>query len=192
MQNDEEEENETPSSIRLIFPLASERPARAEIVLNHERILGFFAAHAYIDPTQFVLSCINKFQEHVHEQETTHVVKHDALLNIKEEYQRLRILKQNMASTLKAAYHEQMKLVDAIQLDSLGQYLGPKFDMNGEESKRPTKREEEPPSFRCPHCNIYVFCSKKSLAAHARSCIKKTASQKRARQDDSSITVVSK
>jgi hypothetical protein len=136
------------------------------ITLDNDRIRGFFEAHPYIEPTRFVLSCIAKFQEHMFEDETTHVVKHDVLMDLKEEFQTFLYKKQTCIRLLKSFYREELQLMENTHFPALEMYLKSKFaeDELGTEFAN---------LHQCINCARASFPSKKALAVHQRYCIDK-------------------
>jgi HAMP domain-containing protein len=142
-----------------------ESPRKDAIVLDNERICGFFDAHPYVDPTRFMLSCIKNFEQKMYSDETTHVIKHDSLQSLKREFQALVCQKEHSIKILKAFYREQLQLMENVQLPTLEVYLKSKFD---EEELGPQFAN----LFECPDCTRASFPSKKALAVHRRYCEK--------------------
>lgn len=134
------------------------------IILDHERIRGFFAAHPYVDPTRFVLSCISKFQDYMYIDETTHVLNHETLLSLKDEFMDMNHRKRHATESLKTFYREQLQLIEHLQTPSVELYLRSKF----------TEEELELDAInihRCSKCERASFPNKKALAVHRRYCL---------------------
>lgn len=164
------------------------------LLLTHERIIGFFEDHPYIDPTHFMLSCIGKFQDHVHEDATTHVLKHDVALGMRDDYQAFMARRATMLALLKSTYRELLHQTEHLSMMHMHEFLAKKFDLSPPAPPPPPSEQEQQQHkddvkntadagaglateaqqqfFECSFCGTYKFASKRALAGHVRKCKK--------------------
>jgi len=128
------------------------------IILTNPRILAFFVQYPYIEPTKFILSCINKFDSHLHEDATTHVIKHDSLIKIQQEYNSFIAQKESILNVMRASHKDQLRTLETMNFFGLESYLSKKFDV------------VEDGGILCHLCKLHKFPTKKSLGAHLRKC----------------------
>jgi len=89
-------------------------------------------------------------------------ISSEVLTEINKEYQQFITQKESLATVLRDSHKKTMQLIYDFHLPQLDQYLGSKF------------AQVAVTTYACNICNDYLAKNPKALAAHQRSCIKKT------------------
>jgi hypothetical protein len=129
-----------------------------QIIIDNEEIINFFNNNPFVDPTQYILWCINKFGNNVVEHKNINIKENVCVLN--EEFLKFVSQKENLVNNLLNNIKEQKKIIENMKFNKLEELLKEHIDDNKIDG------------ILCPNCKIKKFPNKKSLSAHLRGCKK--------------------